>query len=104
MRFTAPWPAINWRADWGDGMSDEVEAIEVTDRFIGWAEGFKHFGLSHAFRVRVGMEEVTGAAGSKAAAWKEARNIKQRLVTLHKGQTIFSYRTFRILARKEDQI
>lgn len=45
---------------------------------------------------------MTGAAGSKATAWKEARNIRKRLVTLHKGQTLFSYRMFRMLTKKEE--
>lgn len=73
-------------------MSREIQSIEVTDRFTGWAAGFKYMGLSWAFRVLVGEEEVTGAVHSQAAAWREARAIKQRLIKLHRGQSLHSYR------------
>lgn len=77
-------------------MSADDISIVVTDRFTGWAKGFKRMGLKWAYRVATGEDSVIGAALTETAAWREARIIEQRLIKLRDGMAIRAYRDFSI--------
>jgi len=65
--------------------------IEVTDSLIGRFAHLRTLGLTWAYRVIAGQEEVIGGTTNQRDAWREARAMKKRLEKIQAGKLATAY-------------